>query len=233
MAHRERIDSRSGETNGAMLSARGRAGGRGVVASIFARPGDNVVEAFVTSTAVVALAEIGDKTQLLAILLATRFKRPVPIVLGILVATLANHFLAALVGETVAGLLDGTWFRYAIAASFIAMAAWTLVPDKIDDLEDKPAKFGAFLTTTVAFFLVEMGDKTQVATVALGAKFAAVGWVTAGTTLGMMIANVPAVFLGNELIKRVPLNIVRIVAALLFLVIGLWVLVQTLLSSGG
>lgn len=189
------------------------------------------MEALLTSTAVVALAEIGDKTQLLAILLATRFKRPVPIILGILVATLANHFLAALVGETVAGLLDGVWFRYAIAASFVAMGLWTLVPDKIDDLEDKPARFGAFLTTAIAFFLVEMGDKTQVATVALGARFAQVGWVTAGTTLGMMIANVPAVFLGNELIKRVPMAKVRIAAALLFLAIGIWVLIQT--ATGG
>ncbi len=177
------------------------------------------MEPFLTSTAVVALAEIGDKTQLLAILLATRFKRPLPIVAGI---------LAALVGQQAAALLAGAWFRYLIAASFIAMAAWTLVPDKIDDLEDKPARFGPFLTTTVAFFLVEMGDKTQIATVALGARFAEVGWVTAGTTLGMMLANVPAVYLGNELVKRVPMKTVRIVAALLFLAIGIWVLVQTL-----
>jgi putative Ca2+/H+ antiporter (TMEM165/GDT1 family) len=185
------------------------------------------MEALLTSTAVVALAEIGDKTQLLAIVLATRFKRPVPIILGILFATLANHALAALVGETAASLLDGLWFRYLIAVSFIAMAAWTLIPDKLDDDEAKPAKYGAFLTTLVAFFLVEMGDKTQIATVALGARFQGVGWVTAGTTLGMMIANVPAVFLGNELIKRVPLKTVRIVAALLFLVIGMWLLAQT------
>lgn len=185
------------------------------------------MEALLTSTAVVALAEIGDKTQLLAIVLATRFKRPVPIILGILFATLANHALAALVGETAASLLDGLWFRYLIAVSFIAMAAWTLIPDKFEDDEAKPAKYGAFLTTLVAFFLVEMGDKTQIATVALGARFHSVLWVTAGTTLGMMIANVPAVFLGNELIKRVPLKTVRIVAALLFLVIGVWLLAQT------
>lgn len=196
-----------------------------------ARPGDYSVEAFLTSTAVVALAEIGDKTQLLAIVLATRFKRPVPIIMGILVATLANHFLAALVGQQAASILEGVWFRYAVAISFIAMAAWTLIPDKLDDVEDKPAKFGAFVTTTVAFFLVEMGDKTQIATVALGARFAEVGWVTAGTTLGMMLANVPAVFLGNELVKRVPLKAVRIVAALLFLAIGLWVLAQTIMGG--
>lgn len=189
------------------------------------------MEAFLTSTALVALAEIGDKTQLLAIVLATRFKRPVPIILGILVATLANHFLAALVGQQAAAWLEGVWFRYLIAASFIAMAAWTLIPDKLDDEDSKPLKYGAFVTTTIAFFLVEMGDKTQVATIALGARFAEVGWVTAGTTLGMMIANVPAVFLGNELVKRVPLRTVRIVAALLFLAIGIWMLAQTALAG--
>jgi putative Ca2+/H+ antiporter (TMEM165/GDT1 family) len=187
------------------------------------------MDAFLTSTAVVALAEIGDKTQLLAILLATRFRKPWPIVAGILFATLANHFLAALVGQQVASLLDGQWFRLAVAVSFIAMAAWTLVPDKLDDEDGpKPARFGAFLTTLVAFFLVEMGDKTQIATIALGAQFNAVLAVMAGTTLGMMIANVPAVFLGNAIVERVPLKTVRIVAALLFLVIGLWLLAQTL-----
>ena len=189
--------------------------------------GPAMFDAFLTSTAVVALAEIGDKTQLLAIILATRFRRPWPIVAGILVATLANHFLAALVGEQVANLLEGTWFRYAVAVSFIVMAGWTLIPDKIDDDAPSEARFGAFLTTLVAFFLVEMGDKTQIATVALGARFENVFAVTAGTTLGMMIANVPAIFLGNELIKRVPLNVVRTVAALLFLAIGLWLLAQT------
>lgn len=185
------------------------------------------MEALLTSTAVVALAEIGDKTQLLAIVLATRFQRPLPIVAGIFVATIANHFLAALVGSQVASILDGQWFRYAIAASFIIMAAWTLIPDKLDDDEHKPARFGAFITTLIAFFLVEMGDKTQIATVALGARFHDVLPVTMGTTLGMMIANVPAVFVGHELLKYVPLNIVRMIAAVLFLVIGLWVIAQT------
>ena len=185
------------------------------------------MEALLTSTAVVALAEIGDKTQLLAIVLATRFQRPMPIVAGIFVATIANHFLAALVGSQVASILDGRWFRYAIAASFIAMAAWTLIPDKLDDEGQKPARFGAFITTLIAFFLVEMGDKTQIATIALGARFHDVLPVTMGTTLGMMIANVPAVFVGHELLKYVPLNIVRMIAAGLFLVIGLWVIAQT------
>ena len=185
------------------------------------------MEALLTSTLVVALAEIGDKTQLLAILLATRFKRPVPIVAGILIATLANHFLAALLGQQVASILHGTWFRYLIAASFIAMAIWALIPDKLDDLEDKPARFGAFLTTAFAFFLVEMGDKTQIATVALGARYQHVVPVMLGTTAGMMIANVPAVFLGHELVKRVPLQFVRAAAATLFLGIGLWLIAQT------
>ncbi len=185
------------------------------------------MEALLTSTAVVALAEIGDKTQLLAIVLATRFQRPMPIVTGIFVATIANHFLAALVGSQVASILDGQWFRYAIAASFIVMAAWTLIPDKLDDEGQKPARFGAFITTLIAFFLVEMGDKTQIATIALGARFHDVLPVTMGTTLGMMIANVPAVFVGHELLKYVPLNIVRMIAAGLFLVIGLWVIAQT------
>jgi putative Ca2+/H+ antiporter (TMEM165/GDT1 family) len=185
------------------------------------------MEALLTSTAVVALAEIGDKTQLLAILLATRFKKPLPIVLGIFAATIANHFLAALLGSEVAAIMDGQWFRYLIAVSFIAMAIWTLIPDKLDDLDEKPARFGVFVTTLIAFFLVEMGDKTQIATVALGARFHDVVHVTMGTTIGMMLANVPAVFLGHELLKHVPLNVVRIIAALLFLVIGIWLLVQT------
>ena len=184
-------------------------------------------EALFTSTAVVALAEIGDKTQLLAIILATRFRQPWPVIAGILVATLANHFLAALVGEQVAGLLDGPWFRYAVALSFIAMAAWTLIPDKIDDDAPADSRFGAFLTTLVAFFLVEMGDKTQIATIALGARFHSVLAVMAGTTLGMMLANVPAVFLGEALIARVKLSVVRMLAAALLFAVGLWLLLQT------
>lgn len=184
------------------------------------------MDAFLTSTLIVALAEIGDKTQLLAILLAARFRRPVPIIAGILVATLANHFLAALVGSQVAGLLDGRWFHIAIACSFIAMAAWTLIPDKLDDAEPGPARFGAFVATAIAFFLVEMGDKTQVATVALGARFHTVAAVTAGTTLGMMIANVPAVYLGEKLVARLSMKLVRAVAASVFLVLGVAMLVQ-------
>lgn len=181
------------------------------------------MEAFLASTALVALAEIGDKTMLLAILLATRFQRPLPVISGILAATLLNHALAALAGQQVAGLLDAPWFRWAVALGFVAMALWTLVPDTIDagEGEVRP-KGGIFLTTAIAFFLVEMGDKTQIATVALGAQYQSVLTVAAGTTLGMMIANVPAVYLGGELIKRVPLHVMRWLAAALFLALGLW-----------
>ena len=184
------------------------------------------MEALFTSTALVALAEMGDKTQLLAMLLATRFRKPVPIILGILTATLANHFLAALAGHSIAGILVQEWFRYTVAASFVVMAAWTFIPDKID--EDRPLKApsraGVFVTTTIAFFLVEMGDKTQVATVALGARFENVLAVTMGTTLGMMIANVPAVLFGEALAEKVPMRALQVGAAILFLALGLWMI---------
>lgn len=185
------------------------------------------MQALLTSIAAVALAEIGDKTQLLAIVLATRFKRPGPIVLGIFGATIANHFLAALVGAEAAAVLQGHWFRYLIAVSFIAMAGWTLIPDKLEAVADKPPRFGAFVTTLIAFFLVEMGDKTQLATIALAARFHSVVEVMVGTTIGMMLANVPAVLFGAALIRRVPLRAVRLVAALMFLMIGLWLLAET------
>jgi putative Ca2+/H+ antiporter (TMEM165/GDT1 family) len=185
------------------------------------------MEALITSTVIVALAEIGDKTQLLAILLATRFKRPWPIILGIFCATLANHFLAALVGAEAASWLEGAWFRYAIALSFVAMGLWTLIPDRFDEAEKAPPRFGAFATTLVSFFLVEMGDKTQLATVALGARFENVFAVAAGTTIGMMAANIPAVLLGDALIQRVPLKLVHALAAFLFIAIGIWLLLQT------
>ena len=185
------------------------------------------MEAFLSSTAVVALAEIGDKTMLLAIVLAARFRAPWQILAGIFAATIANHALAALVGNQVAGLLEAPWFRIAVALGFIAMAAWTLVPDKLDDDEDTVRqRGGVFLTTLVSFFLVEMGDKTQIATIALGAHYKSVLTVAAGTTLGMMLANGPAVFLGEELVKRVSLNATRMAAALLFLVLGLWQLAE-------
>ena len=187
------------------------------------------MEALFTSTAIVALAEIGDKTQLLAILLATRFRQPLPIILGILVATLANHALAALLGASAAAFLASPVFRYAIGASFIAMAAWTLIPDKIDD-EETGGKFrlGVLGTTIVAFFLAEMGDKTQIATVALAARFNDLWMVVAGTTFGMMIANVPAVLVGDKLAHKLPVRLVHGIAAIIFAVLG----VLTLLGAG-
>lgn len=187
------------------------------------------MEALLTSTAVVALAEIGDKTMLLAIVLAARLRAPWQIIAGILAATIVNHALAALVGSQVAGLVDAPWFRIAVALGFIVMGLWTLVPDKLDDDENGFKQRGnAFLTTAVAFFLVEMGDKTQVATIALGAQYHSVLAVATGTTIGMMIANVPAVFLGEELVKRVSLKATRIAAALLFVALGLWQLFAVL-----
>ncbi len=187
-----------------------------------------MIEAFLASVAVVALAEIGDKTMLLAIVLAARLRAPWQILAGIFVATIANHALAALVGREVAGLIDAPWFRIAVALGFIAMAAWTLVPDSLDDEgDDVRYRGGAFLTTLVSFFIVEMGDKTQVATIALGAQYHSVMIVAAGTTLGMMLANGPAVFLGEELVKRVSLRATRIAAALLFLALGTWELVRS------
>jgi putative Ca2+/H+ antiporter (TMEM165/GDT1 family) len=188
-----------------------------------------MIQAFLASIAVVALAEIGDKTMLLAIVLAAKLRKPWPIIAGILAATMVNHALAALVGSQVAGLVDAPWFRIAVAAGFIAMGLWTLVPDKLDDdgagIEQRG---GAFLTTLVAFFLVEMGDKTQVATVALGAQYHSVLAVAAGTTIGMMIANVPAVFLGETLVKRVSLKATRVAAASRFVAQGLWQLAAAL-----
>ena len=186
-----------------------------------------MIDAFLTSTALVAFAEIGDKTMLLAIILATRFRKPLPIIAGIFAATILNHALAALVGQQVAGLLESLWFRYAIAIGFLAIAARTLVPDTMDEDEGNvKQRGGVFLTTMVAFFLVEMGDKTQIATIALGARFDNVVWVALGTTLGMMIANIPAVYLGEALVKRVSMNAVRIVAATMFLLLGLWQLAE-------
>jgi len=180
------------------------------------------------SALIVAIAEIGDRTQLLAILLAVRFKRPWTILAGILAATLANHGLAATAGFFVTDLLQGQWVRIAIALSFIAMAAWTLIPDKADDDAVKASSAGVFMTTLVAFFFVEIGDKTQIATVALAARFHDIFWVTTGTTLGMMATNVPAVLLGEAATKVVPLKFVRWGASGLFLALGAWALVEAL-----
>ena len=182
------------------------------------------MEALLVSTGVVALAEIGDKTQLLALLLATRLRAPVPIVLGIVVATLANHAFAGAVGTWIVHLVGPDVMRWVLGLSFLAMAAWTLIPDDAPSDDAARPRYGVFLTTVVAFFLVEMGDKTQIATVALAAQFQSLVMVVLGTTLGMLIANVPVVFAGDALIRRVPLKTVRMIAALAFAVLGLWVL---------
>jgi Ca2+/H+ antiporter, TMEM165/GDT1 family len=185
-------------------------------------------EAFWVSTSVVALGEMGDKTQLLALLLAARYKKPWPIMAGILVATLANHGLAGAVGVGVSRWLDPQWLRWLLGASFIAVGLWLLVPDKVDDGLTKtwanPERWGVFGITLVAFFLAEIGDKTQVATVMLAARYDALFTVTAGTTLGMLLANVPVVLLGDRLVKHVPIKWVHRVAALVFVVMGLLVL---------
>ena len=179
------------------------------------------MEAFLVSTGVVALGEMGDKTQLLAVLLAVKFRKPVPIILGILVATLLNHAAAGALGAWVAHALGPVVMRWVVGLSFIAMAGWMLVPDKLDDEESKLGRFGVFGTTVVAFFLAEMGDKTQIATVALAARYTDLVSVVAGTTIGMMLANVPAVFMGDKVAKRVSMTLLHRIAAAIFLVLGL------------
>lgn len=186
------------------------------------------MEAFFISTGVVALAEIGDKTQLLAFILAAKFRKPIPIILGVLVATLINHAFAGALGTWITSLVSPTTLRWVLGGSFIAMAIWTLIPDKFDEEEAKFARFGVFGTTLIAFFLAEMGDKTQVATIALAAQYQAFYAVVAGTTLGMMIANVPAVILGDRIANRIPIKLVHSIAALIFAIIG----VATLMGAG-
>ena len=187
------------------------------------------MDALWISTGVVALAEIGDKTQLLAFLLAARFQRPLPIVLGILVATLVNHGLAGALGAWITASVSPDVLRWVLGLSFLGMAAWTLVPDKIDDDETRlGVRFGVFGATLVTFFLAEMGDKTQLATVALAAHYSEPLLVVAGTTLGMLIADVPAVFIGDRLSSRIPMRLVRGVAAAIFAGLG----VATLLGAG-
>ena len=186
------------------------------------------MEAFLVATGIVALAEMGDKTQLLALLLAARFRKPWPIVFGILVATLVNHALAGAVGNWVTQVLGANVLRWILGGSFIVMAVWMLIPDKLDeDDSPKSSRFGVFGTTVIAFFLAEMGDKTQIATVMLAARF--VGdylWVVAGTTLGMMLANAPVVWLGDKLVKRVPIKLVHGISAAIFLVLGILMIVS-------
>lgn len=186
------------------------------------------MEAFLISTGIVALAEIGDKTQLLAFCLAAKFRRPLPIVAAIFVATIANHAFAAAIGSWITSLLGPDILRWVLGLSFIAMAVWTLIPDQIDEDDMPLAKYGVFLTTLIAFFVAEMGDKTQVATVALAARYHSLVAVVCGTTFGMMLANVPAVYLGDKIANRVSLKLVHGIAALVFALLG----VATLLGAG-
>ncbi len=186
------------------------------------------MESFLVSTGIVALAEIGDKTQLLAFILAAKFRRPVPIIVGILLATIANHGFAGALGAWITSLVAPGTLRWVLGLSFVGMAVWTLIPDKFDEEEAKLARFGVFGTTLVAFFLAEMGDKNQVATVALAAQYHAFVPVVLGTTLGMMIANVPAVLLGDRIADRMPVRLVHMIAAAIFAVLG----AATLLGAG-
>ena len=193
------------------------------------RPKNDIapMEAFLVSTSIVALAEMGDKTQLLALVLAARFRKPWPIVWGIFVATVFNHALAGAAGAWITTLIGPQMLRWVLGVSFIAMAVWMLIPDKLEDGDTgEGPRWGVFGTTVVAFFLAEMGDKTQIATVMLAAQYSGWLWVVAGTTLGMMLANAPVVWLGERITRRIPLRTVHVVSAGIFLVLGilaLWV----------
>ena len=181
------------------------------------------MEAFLVSTGIVALAEMGDKTQLLTLLLAARYRRPWPIVLGILIATLFNHALAGAAGAWVTTFLGPQALRWLLGGCYVAMAAWMLIPDRLDEDEGRDGqapRWGVLGTTVVAFFLAEMGDKTQIATVMLAAQYQSWGWVVAGTTLGMMLANAPVAWLGERITRRVPLRLVHLVSAAIFAVLG-------------
>lgn len=187
------------------------------------------MEALLVSTGVVALAEIGDKTQLLAFILAARFKKPLPIIAGILAATLINHGLAGALGAWITSAVSPELLRWVLGASFLGMAAWTLIPDKIEEEEAQIAsKWGVFGATFITFFLAEMGDKTQIATVTLAAHYANAWVVVLGTTLGMLIADVPAVLVGEKLADKIPMKLVHSIAAGVFAVLG----VATLLGAG-
>lgn len=186
------------------------------------------MEAFLVSTGIVALAEVGDKTQLLAFVLAAKFRKPVPIVLGILIATLLNHGVAGGFGAWLTLLLSPGTLRWVLGLGFLAMALWILIPDELDETQTRLPALGVFGATLVAFFLAEMGDKTQVATVALAANYPALASVVAGTTLGMLVANVPAVYLGDRIAGRIPLKWVRGTAAGIFVLLGS----ATLLGAG-
>lgn len=182
------------------------------------------MEAFLVATGIVALAEVGDKTQLLAFILAAKYRKPIPIIIGILLATIANHGFAGAVGAWVTSVVAPDTLRWILGVSFLAMAGWTLIPDKFDEDEATLVSHSVFTATFIAFFLAEIGDKTQVATVALAANYDALVTVVIGTTLGMMIANVPAVLLGHRIADRIPVRAVHMVAAAIFAVLGVLVL---------
>jgi putative Ca2+/H+ antiporter (TMEM165/GDT1 family) len=188
------------------------------------------MEAFFISLGVVAISEIGDKTQLLALLLAARFRKPVPIILGILAATLVNHTAAGALGAWLATLIGPAAMRWILALAFLAMAVWTLIPDRYPGEQPKAARFGVFGTTLIAFFLAEMGDKTQIATVALAAKYSSLVAVIAGTTCGMLLADVPVVLLGEMAARKLPMRLVRALAAASFAVLALLLLVKVKIS---
>jgi putative Ca2+/H+ antiporter (TMEM165/GDT1 family) len=181
---------------------------------------EHQLEIFLISMGIVTLAEIGDKTQLLAFILAAKFRQPLPIILGILAATLANHAFAGALGSWITSLMGPQILRWILGAAFIGMAIWTLIPDNFEESDAELASFGVFGTTLVAFFLAEMGDKTQVATVALAAQYQVFFSVVAGTTLGMMIANVPTVFLGDRIAHRMPVRLIHTIAAIIFAMLG-------------
>ncbi len=185
-----------------------------------------MIHPFLVSTGIVALAEMGDKTQLLALLLTTQFRRPLPIVLGIFVATIVNHAFAGAIGAWVAATLNPVVLRWVLGLSFLGMAGWTLIPDKLDDEQPAASQLGVFAATVVAFFLAEMGDKTQIATVALAAQYQSLFWVVAGTTVGMMLANVPVVMFGEWLTQRIPVRKIHITCAVVFAVMGVMVLLN-------
>ena len=217
-----------GETDDADL----RPGRRGTLSSFARSAPEMQMEPLFISTLVVAIAEIGDKTQLLAILLAAKFRKPVPIILGILAATLLNHAAAATLGYFISNWLTGRTFQILVGAAFIIMAGWALIPDKQDDGAATASRGGVFLTTLIAFFLVEIGDKTQIATSLLAARFHQIALVTVGTTLGMMLANIPAVLLGEAATKVIPLKWVRIIAAAIFAAMGVGVLLAAFGAIG-
>jgi Ca2+/H+ antiporter, TMEM165/GDT1 family len=188
----------------------------------------SAVEAFLVSTGLVALAEIGDRTQLLAFLLAARYRKPGPIILAIFIATIANHAFAGLIGNWLTNVIAPEAMRWVLGVSFIAMAVWIMFPDDLEGTKTKATRFGVFGTTLITFFLAEMGDKTQIATVALAAQYQELIWVVVGTTLGMMIANVPAVYLGGKLADRLPVRLIHGLAAAIFALLG----IATLLGAG-